>query len=139
MNPQTELPGMNTKPQSVNARQMMNGKLVFEREAKTVINFESNFSHKLLCDGPTFSAGDACVYSCAFCYVPDLMRKLRTIPQMAHVKGDHTDIVVRRGGANGQKAVNVRCCRVHGPFGRRGKEPEMSGVSYLGVRLLYLA
>jgi DNA repair photolyase len=81
-------------------RQSMNGKPVFTREAKTVINFESNFSHKLLCDGLTFSAGDACVYSCAFCYVPDLMRKLRAIPMMAHVKGKHEAIVVRRESAD---------------------------------------
>jgi DNA repair photolyase len=85
--------------QDLAGRATMNGKPVFTREAKTVINFESNFSHKLLCDGPTFSAGDACVYSCAFCYVPDLVRKLRAIPQFEHVKGAHEDIVIRREGA----------------------------------------
>lgn len=98
MNKQLEL--VNTcSPPAPAVRQVMNGKPVFTREAKTVINFESNFSHKLLCDGPTFSAGDACVYSCAFCYVPDLVRKLRAIPQFEHVKGKHEDIVIRRGRA----------------------------------------
>ena len=53
----------------------MNGKPVIEVDAKTIVNFASNFSHKLLCDGLTFSSGSACAYSCAFCYVPDLMRK----------------------------------------------------------------
>jgi DNA repair photolyase len=98
MNKQLEL--VNTcSPTAPAGRQVMNGKTVFTREAKTVINFESNFSHKLLCDGPTFSAGDACVYSCAFCYVPDLVRKLRAIPQFGHVKGKHEEIVIRRGRA----------------------------------------
>ena len=85
------------------SRAVMNGKPVFTRPAKTVINFESNFSHKLLCDGPTFSAGDACVYSCAFCYVPDLMRKLRASVAYDQVEQaralGHDQIVVRRGGA----------------------------------------
>lgn len=98
MNKQLELVN-NCSPMAPAGRQVMNGKTVFTREAKTVINFESNFSHKLLCDGPTFSAGDACVYSCAFCYVPDLVRKLRAIPQFDHVKGKHEDIVIRRGRA----------------------------------------
>lgn len=97
MNKQLEL--VNNSSPMAPAGQVMNGKPVFTREAKTVINFESNFSHKLLCDGPTFSAGDACVYSCAFCYVPDLVRKLRAIPQFDHVKGKHEDIVIRRGRA----------------------------------------
>jgi DNA repair photolyase len=77
-------------------RATMNGKPVFTREAKSVINFESKFSHKLLCDGPTFSAGDACVYSCTFCYVGDLMRKLRATAVMEGIEGNHEDIVVRR-------------------------------------------
>jgi len=83
------------------SRQVMNGKQVFGRVAKTVINFESNFAHKLLCDGPTFSAGDACVYSCAFCYVPDLVRKLRAIPAFGHIEGRHEEIVIRRENAAG--------------------------------------
>ena len=74
----------------------MNGKPVLEVDAKSVINFTSNFSHKLLCDGLTFSTGSACAYSCAFCYVPDLMRK-----NPHKIAGDaaHVDIVVRRRGA----------------------------------------
>lgn len=77
-------------------RQVMNGKPVFTVPAKTVINFESAFEHKLLCDGPTFSTGSACVYKCAFCYVPDLMRKQRATPFMEHIEGKHEDIVIRR-------------------------------------------
>lgn len=80
-------------------RNTMNGKPVFTVPAKSVINFESGFKEKLLCDGATFSAGTACVYRCAFCYVPEMMRKQRATPSMAHVKGEHMDIVVRRDGA----------------------------------------
>jgi len=78
---------------------MMNGKPVFSVPAKTVINWESGFGDKLLCDGLTFSTGTACVFSCAFCYVPDMMRKLRSLASMAHVTGQHEDIVIRREGA----------------------------------------
>ena len=78
------------------ARQTMNGKPVLEVDAKSVINFASNFSHKYLCDGLTFSTGSACAYSCAFCYVPDLMRKN---PHKIQGDADHVDIVVRRRGA----------------------------------------
>lgn len=77
-------------------RQVMNGKPVFTVPAKTVINFDSAFRHKLLCDGPTFSTGTACVYRCSFCYVPDIMRKLYATPFMSGVQGKHEDIVVRR-------------------------------------------
>src|SRR5581483_9220845 len=77
-------------------RTTMNGKPVYEVPAKAIINFESGFSHKLLCDGPTFTAGSACVYRCAFCYVPDLMRKS---PHMTGIRERHEDVVIRRRGA----------------------------------------
>ena len=35
----------------------MNGKPVFLVPAKSIINFDSGFRHKLLCDGLTFTAG----------------------------------------------------------------------------------
>lgn len=75
---------------------IMNGKPVYTVPAKSVLNMSSGFRHKLLCDGPTFSAGSACGYSCAFCYVPDLMRKS---PHMSGVAETHNDIVIRREGA----------------------------------------
>lgn len=77
----------------------MNAKPVHWRNAKTVLNMDSGFRHKLLCDGPTFSAGDACAYSCSFCYVEAMTHKL-----LRHDYSDlkdfaHTDIVVRRSNA----------------------------------------
>lgn len=77
-------------------RQVMNGKPVYMASAKTVINWDSGFKHKLLCDGPTFSAGTACTYSCSFCYVPAIMAKS---PQVAGIPQKFHDVVVRRANA----------------------------------------
>lgn len=74
----------------------MAGKPVVEVDSKTVINFNSGFSHKKLCDGLTFTAGSACVYSCAFCYVEDLMRKN---PHGLQHPEDHQHVVIRRRNA----------------------------------------
>jgi DNA repair photolyase len=82
-------------------RATMNGKPVFEVPAKSIINFESGFSHKLLCDGPTFTAGSACPYTCTFCYVPDLMRKSPHMAGPNAAGARHEDIVIRRHGAIG--------------------------------------
>lgn len=79
----------------------MNGKPVFEVPAKSVLNLESGFRHKLLCDGMTFTAGSACAYSCSFCYVADLMRKnphWKTI-QEEHAQSEFHNVVIRRTGA----------------------------------------
>ena len=91
-----------TKPSPARGgRETMNGKPVFSVPSKTVINFDSGFSHKLLCDGPTFSTGMACAYSCSFCYVPDMMRKMVPWLEQHGADGAHEDIVVRRLNALG--------------------------------------
>lgn len=77
-------------------QQTMNGKPVYAVPAKSVLNMKSGFRHKLLCDGPTFTAGSACSLSCTYCYVPELMRKS---PHVAGVPDNHEDIVLRREGA----------------------------------------
>ena len=74
----------------------MNGKPVFSVPAKTIINFKSHFDKKLLCDGITFTAGDACAYSCSFCYVDSMMKKREEWLKEHGVTGDHMNIVVRR-------------------------------------------
>lgn len=86
----------------------MNGKPVFNVPAKSVINFDSGFRHKLLCDGLTFTAGTSCAFSCGYCYVTDLMRKS---PHLQNVRDQHaaespdqptpahSEIVIRRHGA----------------------------------------
>lgn len=86
------------------ARSKMNGKPVFEVPAKSVINFDSGFLPKLLCDGPTFTLGSACPYSCSFCYVPAQMTKN---PHFQGITGKDgvmpgakfEDLVIRRAGA----------------------------------------
>lgn len=78
------------------ARQTMNGKPVFTVPGKSIINMDSGFKQKLLCDGPTFSTGTACAYSCSFCYVPAIMRKS---PHLKGIDQPHEEIVIRRDGA----------------------------------------
>ena len=34
-----------------------------------ILNLNSGFKHKLLCTGPTFTAGTACAYACKHCFV----------------------------------------------------------------------
>lgn len=82
-------------------RTTMNGKPVHNVPAKSVINFTSAFSHKLLCDGLTFSTGSACAYSCSFCYVEDLMRKNPHWQGIAakNPNARFEDYVIRRQGA----------------------------------------
>ncbi len=78
----------------------MNGKPVFTVEAKSIINTKSGFAKKLLCDGFTFSMGDACAYSCSFCYVESMFAKLPRVMELkAQHKLTHNDMVIRRGGA----------------------------------------
>lgn len=88
-------------------RAMMNGKPVYQVPAKSVINWDSGFKHKLLCDGLTFSTGSACTYSCSFCYVPDLMAKN---PHVVGLKEKFEDVVIRREGALAalQKQLNSK-------------------------------
>lgn len=81
---------LNSIPHS---RAQMNGKQVVVVPAKTVINFKSGFDKKGLCDGPTFSTGSACAYTCSFCYVPAVMRRN---PHGLDRSLKHEDIVVRR-------------------------------------------
>jgi DNA repair photolyase len=86
----------------MNPRATMNGKPVYEIPAKTVINFESGFAPKMLCDGPTFTTGDACPYSCTFCYVPSVMnQRLVMLKRAGHLPEEavHEASVIRRKDA----------------------------------------
>lgn len=75
----------------------MNGKPVIDMPSKTVLNMESGFKNKLLCDGPTFSTGTACAYSCSFCYVPAAMHKL--VHDKLPAGHTHESVVIRRQNA----------------------------------------
>jgi DNA repair photolyase len=44
--------------------------VAFRENARTVLNLKNEkFAEKFLCDGITLNPGDACVYSCEYCYV----------------------------------------------------------------------
>ena len=79
-------------------RLTMNGKPVIYREnAKTVLSMNADaFQEKLLCDGITLNMGDACAYSCSYCYVGPQMRKL--LHGLLDGKA-HENVVVRRRNA----------------------------------------
>ena len=80
-------------------KMIMNKKPVFERVAKTVINFMAKaFEEKKLCDGLTFSLGDLCAYTCSFCYVPGIFA--RTLAFFRKATGlALSDVVIRRRNA----------------------------------------
>jgi DNA repair photolyase len=46
-----------------------NGKPVFKIPTCSGISLDSAFAHKKLCEGPTFTLGFACHFTCLFCYV----------------------------------------------------------------------
>lgn len=73
------------------------GKPVLNIARKRILNLHSGFETKLLCDGPTFTAGDACVYSCSFCYVDAAMSAKPPISDMLKKEGKRfQDVVIRR-------------------------------------------
>lgn len=64
-------------------------------DSKYVINLDSDFGHKLLCDGPTFTAGHACLFSCSFCYVETMMQKNARLNALLENEGlKHEQVVV---------------------------------------------
>lgn len=79
-------------------REVMNGKPVLLRDAKSVLTFSEGFAHKKLCSGrgPVLSCGDACVYNCRYCYVGSVARKFVKATLGDHA---HQDVVIRRNNA----------------------------------------
>lgn len=110
-------------------RNTMNGKPVHFIDAKSVLNLDSGFKHKLLCDGPTFSMGTACAYSCSFCYVPDAMRKsphLLNADRTPRFQERHEDMVIRR--KNGVELL--QSALMHKSGKRRFADPNDQRVIY---------
>jgi DNA repair photolyase len=91
----------------------MSQKPVLFRPSRTVLTYPSEaFQEKLLCDGLTLNLGDACVYSCSFCYVEAQMKKLTYQLLRDHNKDhggnrSHEDVVIRRRGAEGETALEI--------------------------------
>jgi DNA repair photolyase len=90
---------------------IMSGKPVLWRPAKTVLTYTPEreaFHEKLLCDGLTLNLGDACVYSCSFCYVGSQIRKLTygivdDYNTRHNLNLSHEELVIRRKGLDGEK------------------------------------
>jgi len=87
-------------------RSTMNGKPVIQRDnARTVLNLKAMaFSEKLLCDGLILNPGDACAYSCAFCYVESMQRYLAPRVLEAHKNRNgkalsFSNVVIRRSNS----------------------------------------
>lgn len=102
--------------EAADATRTMNGKpVIFRPRTRTVLNLNSKaFAEKLLCDdvrgkgGTTLNPGDACAYSCAFCYVGNQMIKvdrphLDTLNKQRRARGEtgltFEEVVIRRPGA----------------------------------------
>ena len=84
-----------------NPRETMNRKPVLYRHAKTVLMQGPQFQEKLLCDGIVLNLGDACAYSCTFCYVSTSLRYQAPPLIKAHNNACGTalqfqDVVIRR-------------------------------------------
>jgi DNA repair photolyase len=83
----------------------MNRKPVLYREnTRTVLTLDAKeFQDKQLCDGIVMNLGDACAYSCTYCYVPSAMLQVdyqvledyQTANQIPH-KVALSDVVIRR-------------------------------------------
>ncbi|MEO5716248.1 MAG: hypothetical protein ABIT37_22400 [Luteolibacter sp.] len=109
--PDSDLPpsdGINiTEPETVpRRRETMNRKPVLYREAKTVLTLHSHFLEKRLCDGPTLNLGDACAFSCEYCYVETQMWKVDKPILDAHNSDTNQnlgfgDVTIRRQNAIG--------------------------------------
>ncbi len=84
------------------SRSTMNGKPVLYRNAKTVLKLDAEaFAEKLLCDGLILNPGDACAYSCAYCYVESMLRYLAPPVLQAHEQEsgkplEFSEAVIRR-------------------------------------------
>ena len=69
-------------------------KPVIESESR-ILNPDSGFAPKLLCTGPTFTAGTACAYSCTYCYVEAMVGTKPFVTRLLHGQ-KFRDVVIRR-------------------------------------------
>lgn len=76
-------------------RDYVAGKPAFVVQSDSVISLDSHFAAKKLCDGPTFTTGHACVFSCEFCYVKTVLRKNKKVRAILKETGlGFEDIVI---------------------------------------------
>ena len=81
-------------------RQIMNGKPVLYIDRKSILKDNPAFEEKRLCDGHTFSCGDACAYNCTFCYVSLMFLLEKIIQALLKASGlKFAQAVIRRRNA----------------------------------------
>ena len=74
----------------------------------TPFNEHSGFVHKRLCDGPTFSAGTACAYSCRYCYVEGIVLKQQAVQDVLNEsKKPFNEVVIRRNNPLKKLAIEL--------------------------------
>ena len=77
-----------------------------------ILNPNSGFLEKGLCDGPTFTAGTACFYDCTYCYVEDQMRKAPGVQALLHQHGvGFQQIMIRRRNAVAKLQAELRTAK----------------------------
>ena len=82
----------------------MAGKPVYLLPSHTSISWSVPFAHKKLTTGPVMNLGDACVYSCAYCYV-EASSQGRFAKFLRGEGLGFQDIVIRRCGRDGAKTA----------------------------------
>lgn len=80
-------------------RQSMAGKPAYSLPSRTAISWSNAFAHKKLTTGPVMNLGDACVYSCSYCYV-EAMTKGRFAAFLRGKNLGFQDAVIRRCGVD---------------------------------------
>ena len=74
---------------NIDELEKVNGKDRFEIHSDAVIKVKSGFGDKLLCDGPTFTAGHACTFSCTFCFVPGMLWANKRLNHIKKGRGEN--------------------------------------------------
>jgi DNA repair photolyase len=101
----TGMPGAGC-PSVADTASTINGKPVAWADTR-ILNPTSGFEKKLLCSGPTFTAGTSCVFTCVYCYVPSMLEGKRFVRDV--LKGrPFQSVVIRRENAAQRLAEDLR-------------------------------
>lgn len=112
---------MTTHPHSallLPTNETMAGKPVFTAASKTALAWSEEFAHKLLTTGPMLNLGDACVYSCAYCYTEGCAAKRFAVP-LREAGLQFQEIVCRRSSSDGGSILSVLKANLAAPKFRR--------------------
>ena len=131
--PPSRLPGPLRTFSNPVPRETMNGKPVLFRIVKTVLTINNGaFREKKLCDGIVINLGEACAFSCTYCYVGCAVR-YQAGPVIADYNREtdqylnHCDVVIRR-----KNAIGVLRSQLLKPDGtRRYDDPADNRVVFL--------